>query len=484
MKKNNYEYPRLIHASFGSREMFSQWFTSAFGLYTFFFYESIIGLPSELAMAAFLIFAIWNAVNDPLIGYLMEKIKMPWQQKRDFHRFPWILIGGIPFIFSYLLIFLIPVSWTPETDIWKIFAWYVFSLILFDTFYSIYDVNIASLFQAKFRKPEERRAVQGWGTTLGILGLVLAFVITGMIVKQTQPETYRQAAMVTFGGGFLLFALLLPGAYENKRVRVQNRRMRAQSGDADKPFLIVAKELLANQAVRAKFIMFFGYQAAVALINASALYVITYILDDPENNSLIFIMGAMLIGALISTPIWVSISQKVNDNKKISVIAGYMMFFSFVPMIFATELWQWVGSIALFGICLGGQWFMDPPTMGDIVDNGAVRTGKREPSLYYGFQIFVTRFSEAFKALVIAAAHMATGFVEGAPTLAGQQAANPNGWKLMILGVRIHTAVVPAIIVILATIYFQKKYDLTPEKIKENREILDGREKQDIASPE
>jgi hypothetical protein len=38
--KHRYENSRLTHASFGSREMFSQWFTSAFGLYTFCFYES------------------------------------------------------------------------------------------------------------------------------------------------------------------------------------------------------------------------------------------------------------------------------------------------------------------------------------------------------------------------------------------------------------------------------------------------------------
>src|SRR5512143_3970447 len=129
--KNRYENSRLIHASFGSREMFSQWFTSAFGLYTFFDYESVIGLPSELALAAFLVFALWNAINDPLAGYLMEKIKMPWQRRSQMHRFPWILIGAIPFIVCYLVIFLVPLSWHPPDDTWRIFAWYVGSLVLF-----------------------------------------------------------------------------------------------------------------------------------------------------------------------------------------------------------------------------------------------------------------------------------------------------------------------------------------------------------------
>lgn len=472
MNNGKYKNSRFIHASFGSREMFSQWFTSAFGLYTFFFYESVIGLPSELALAAFLIFAIWNAINDPLTGYLMEKLNMPWQKKYNFRRFPWILIGGIPWIISYLLIFMVPLKWGVEGSTAKIFIWYVCSLLLFDTFFTIYDINTLSLFPVKFRDPDERRSVQGWGTILGILGLVLAFVITGMIVNQNDPESYRRSALVSFGGGFILFALILPGVYENKKLRAEYQRTQHLAGDAQQPFFTVARKVLSNRIVRVKYVLFFGYQSAVALVNASALYVITYILNDPENNSLIFVMGAMLVGALASTPLWVSISQRVNDNKKMSVFAGFLMALSFVPMIFATTLWQWIAALALFGVSLGGQWFMDPPTMGDVLDDVAVRTGKREQAVYYGFQTFITRFGEAFKALVIALAHVATGFVEGAPTLSAQQAANPEGWKMIILGIRFHTAFVPAILVLVTTIYFLRNFNLTPEKTAENRKKL------------
>ena len=471
--RNRYENSRLIHASFGSREMFSQWFTSAFGLYTFFYYESVIGLPSQLALVAFLIFSAWNAINDPLAGYLMEKIKMPWQRKRQMHRFPWILIGGIPFIVCYLVIFLVPLSWHPPNDTWKIFAWYVGSLVLFDTFFTIYDINAVSLFPVKFRTPQERRSVQGWGTLLGILGLVLAFVITGMIVNQNHPESYRQGALVSFGGGFLLFALILPGVYENKRLRAEYARNQALTGEAGQPFLTVARKVLANRIVRVKYLFFFGYQSAVALVNASALYVITFILDDPTNKSLPLIMGSMLIGALVSTPLWVRVSQRVNDNKKMSIAAGLLMVASFIPMVFAVTRWQWMATLALFGVSLGGQWFMDPPTMGDVLDDAAVRTGKREQSIYYGFQTFITRFGEALKAATIALAHIATGFVVGYPTLAGQQAANPGGWRLMIFGIRVHTAIVPALLVLTMTIIFWRRFDLTPEKAAENRRKLE-----------
>ncbi|TFH30633.1 MAG: MFS transporter [Promethearchaeota archaeon] len=468
-----FDYSRWIHVSFGARDMFSQWHTAAFGAYTIFFYESIIGLRSEFAIAAFLIFALWNAINDPLMGYIMEKFTMPWERKWGFRRFPWIMIGSILFIFSYLIIFLVPSGWfgTPALVIlnqWKIFAWYLVTLLIYDTTFTIFDINSNSLFPEKFPKPYERRVVTGWVTFLGILGLVLAFVLTGMVVDQNFPESYRTGAFLTFGGAFFFLLLFIPGMYEPAKLRKKYKQRDKTKGQANEPFLKVAKFILTDRTMSMKIIFYFGYQAAVALMNASAVYIVTFILDDPENTSFIFIMGGMLVGALISTPIWVIVSQRVNDNKKMCIIAGLLMFLTFLPMIFINGLVAWIICIFLFGISLGGQWFINPPTMGDVLDSVAIKTGKREQSLYYGFQTFVIRFGEALKAFVIAVAHIATGFVAGNATLEEMTNAVDN-IDLVLFGIRIHTAIVPAILVLVSTLLFWKYYDLTPAKIKENR---------------
>ena len=76
--KRKYEYPKRIMASYGSRELFGQWISAAFGFTVFFFYKNVIGLPTLLAMTAFIIYSVWNAVNDPLVGWIMEKVHMPW----------------------------------------------------------------------------------------------------------------------------------------------------------------------------------------------------------------------------------------------------------------------------------------------------------------------------------------------------------------------------------------------------------------------
>lgn len=127
---NEVKNPFWVKASYGSREMFGQWFTIVFGSAMIFFYKQTLGLEAIYVTVGFIIWSIWNAVNDPLIGYLVEKITFPWEKTLGFRRFPLILIGAIPFMFANLMIYYASEVWAQ----WQIFLWMLLSLFLFDLF--------------------------------------------------------------------------------------------------------------------------------------------------------------------------------------------------------------------------------------------------------------------------------------------------------------------------------------------------------------
>jgi len=473
--KEEYEHSKLIMASYGSRELLGQWIGAAFGFSVFFFYEVIIGLDSFLAFLAYLIYSIWNAVNDPLVGWLTEKLHMPWEKKWGVKRNPWMLIFVVPWLLSFIFVFMVPQQWDPQVDPsynLPVFGWFVMSVCLYDTFLTLYDVNVLSLYPEKFRGLGERKTVQGFGTILGILGLVLAAIVPPFIQDKTVPSTYVTAALMSVIVGFFLFLLMLPGAWEDKvtKERYRQRRERPETATVE-PFVKSIGIMVRDRRFMLKAFYFFGYQVAGLMIQASGYYVTTFILDT-EEGAFTILLGAMLLGALISVPLWLHFSHKVNDNKKMSLYAGFAMFVTFLPMIFVGDIIGWAISLLLFGIGVGGQWFMDPPTMGDVLDDVAVRTGKRQQSIYYGFQTFVIRMGNSFIGLTIALTHILTGFVEGATSLAELQAANPTGWQLAVFGVHIHSALVPAILVIITVILFWKFYDITPKVVKENKKKL------------
>ncbi|MFX1574778.1 MAG: MFS transporter [Promethearchaeota archaeon] len=466
-RKEEYKYSKKIMASYGSRELMGQWIFAAFGFSVFFFYENVIALPTILAALAFTIYSIWNAINDPLIGWFLEKIHMPWE-KKGFKRFPWVVIAFIPWLISYLSIYLVPSQWYGTSSIvnqnkWSIFAWYVISLCIYDTLATLYDVNVVSIYPDKFKSLGERRTTQGFGTILGIIGLVAAAIPPMFFIgeKTLIASGYIFGAIFSVGLGLIIFIFTIPGIFEDKRMRnLHIQRRESGVKEEIEPFFKSTLTAIKDKRFMLKMVHFFGYQVGGVMIQTSAFYVVTYILLNETSITVLLLM--MLVGALISVPLWTIIAHKVNDNRKIAIIACATLFITFIPLIFVGNVIGWIIGLIFFGIGIGANWYIDPPLMGDVLDDISVRTGKTQYRIYYGFQAFFIKFGQTFIAITIALSHILTGYVGGAETQD----------SLALFGIRIHTAIVPAILMLITLLIFWKWYDIKPDLIKINKEKL------------
>ena len=90
--------------------------------------------------------------------------------------------------------------------------------------------------------------------------------------------------------------------------------------------------------------------------------------------------------------------------------------------------------------------------------------GKRNEGIYNGVQNFIGRLALVVQAVSFAIVHTLTGFVEGG----GLVDQPPEA----IIGIQIHFALIPMILMFIATIWFWKFYTLTPDKVKENSEKI------------
>jgi GPH family glycoside/pentoside/hexuronide:cation symporter len=143
----------------------------------FYYYEVELGVSVLLLGLAYVIFAIWNMINDPLLGYLTDR-PLKWTKKWGL-RAPWILISGIPILLFYFLIWVPPEGASEMT----IFIWFIVITCLFDTFFSIYNDHVYGGYTNQFPSEYERRRSFAIATILmGILMTVMGVIGNAIIV--------------------------------------------------------------------------------------------------------------------------------------------------------------------------------------------------------------------------------------------------------------------------------------------------------------
>ena len=275
-------------------------------------------------------------------------------------------------------------------------------------------------------------------------------------------------AWVITGIGIIFFLFSIPGIREDEVTKMRYRKRREEAKyEEKKTFFQTVKMVISDRVFMARVIFFFGYQTAALMLQASAPYMVNFVIRM-EASSITIFMGAMLIGAFLSIPIWTKLAKIKNDNRKMSLYAGWVMFFTFLPIFFANNFMFFLISMVLFGIGVAGQWLVDPPTISDVFDDIAVRTGKRQEAIYFGYNSFIIKFGGIVQAIVFASVHLLTGFPEGVSSYSELMATSPTP-ELALLGIRLHASIIPALIVLTANIIFWKMYNLSPEVVEQNK---------------
>ncbi len=452
--------------SYGFNSFSREFLRIAFTTFAFFFYETELGLNVWLIFLAFTLFAIYNMFNDPLVGYLTNK---PFKfTKKWGRRFPWILVGGLPWGFTYMLIFT-PPTYDAIGGQWILFAWLLFTACLFDTFHSIFFVNFQSLFVDKYRSVQERRTASGIYIMIGVVGVALGSILPPLLFDTTEagitnfPSFALQGlivAVITFIG----FVVAIPGSREDQ-VTI-DLYLASQTGEREKtPFFKTLLTALKQKPFIAFMIFYLLYQTLVEMMQGSVQYTVKYSLEMDESASTL-IFAAFLVGVLISTPFWSWYSKKVKNNKKVMLISGLFLAAFTIPITFYRDYWLIVFEMLLWGLAMGGFWIMIFPVSADVIDNAVVATGKREEGVYTGFQQFFGRVGIIIQALTFALVHELTGFDESLELVSLPQS------DLAIWGIHFHQALIPAILVIIGALVFWKWYKLTPEKVRENQEKI------------
>ncbi|MFX1444967.1 MAG: MFS transporter [Promethearchaeota archaeon] len=433
--------------SYGFGYLIVNYLLTAFSSIVFYFYEVEIGLPVALVGLAFIIFAIWNMVNDPLLGYLTDK-PLKWT-KRWGMRAPWIVISSFPILICYLLIFIPPD--VNQENVLIIFIYMVIITCLFDTFFSIYNDHIYGGFTNQFKSEYERR--KGFAIILIVAGFGSMFMglIPPLFIKYGDKNSFVLAALIIIIIMALCNIFLFLGIKESEELR--ETFIRGYETSEEKSFFRTMKIALKRKNYVVILVAYTMIVTTQTLINASQIYFVKDVLRVPYTY-VIFINLAGVIGFLISIPFWADFTKK-HGFKKTLVVCTFLAAISYLPTLWITTIEERIFFTFLAGIPYAGYTVVIMPMAADTMDDVALMLGRRAEATLAGIRMFFFRVAFLVQGVVIMVVHIATVYNPDPKAIQS---------PLALWGIRVHAGLIPAILMFVISLIVYKWYDLIGER--------------------
>ncbi len=438
--------------SYGVGRFLAEFLTGAYGIMAFFFYEKEMGLPAIFPTVATIIYSIWNAVNDPLIGWITGKKPILAQYGK---RLFWIVFGIITCSLAFLLIFMVPQALHAHKV--AVFVWMVIAVCLYDACYSLWEVNYQGVFPDKFRSQDVRRKAAVTSTAFGSVGIALGAVLPPLFYHYGNIGSYVVAGLVIAGVGIVGSIAIIPGVMQRAESVPMSEQQQEEPG-----FVESLKSTVKHREFTILAIMLFLYQSACICMTGSVNYVVNGVLGMPAKASTP-IFAAMLVGALISVAVWSRVAKKLDNNFLMLVITNFFMAAAALPMTFCRTQLTFAIFMFLWGLGFGGCWTFIAPAMADVVDSIVLKERRRNEGVIMGVRAFFMRLSYASQGIVFWACHTITSYDSSA---AGQQT------SLAQWGITAHIGLVPSLFFLAAALLLLIARPIPAEKARANREAL------------
>jgi GPH family glycoside/pentoside/hexuronide:cation symporter len=408
-----------------------------------FYTDGALILPA-LAGNALLIGKIWDAVNDPLFGWITDRTKSRFGKRRVF-----MLFGAIPLAIASALLWFVPT----QDKVWT-FVWIAATFILFDTIWTLTNVPYYALTSELTDDYDERSSLTTYRMVMAVPAYLVGAALTPAIVGLFALQRTGYAFIGIAYGILAAVALLVSAAGFRERQKVSEIKPEAS------PF----KSLLAalkNKPFVWLCTTYFIVNVSFAFIKILMAYYIEYQLLMKAQTSLV--MGLMLICVTVSLPFWQWVSRKMDKGPAYAlgmVFGALAVILTFFLPHKSTGLIYLISVLAGFGF--SAQWIFPWAMVADVSDYDRVETGQQRSGMYYGVWGLATKISEALALASVGWILTGFGYVP-----------NVEQTPHALLGIRLFFGLIPAIF-IFASIPLLVKYPITRKRHAEIRRRLDS----------
>jgi glycoside/pentoside/hexuronide:cation symporter, GPH family len=407
-------------------------------VFWFFFLTSVVGLDARLAGSIFLVGRIWDAINDPLIGMLSDRVRTRWGRRR-----PFLLFGAIPFGISFVLLFLVP-PWQPG----GLVLYYIAAFLLFDSLYTIINVPYSALMPELTRDYDERSSLSGWRVAVSIL----AALVTGGLFKYLAEEVFAGWMGGDVAG--LRAGYALSAALWGLTIAVPYFVVFREFREEEKPPVttrlhpwLTFRQVFSNRPFRlAALIYLLTFTTVDIVLVVFIRFLIDYVQVDPGFDNVL--LATVLGLALLTMPLTVTMMRRLGKRHAYMVSMGFLAvvlaIMSQVPPGGQTQVLI-AGVFA--GLGYGAANSLPWAIVADVIETDELQTGQRREGVYYGYLVFFRKLAAAVSVFLVGHILDAAGYVSSV-TGSAFIAQPPSA----LLAMRYFVGFVPPVMLLLAII--------------------------------
>lgn len=432
--QNNIEPGEKVNTStkfyFGIFQFGSQLVHGVFTASLIFFYIEKMLLPEFYIMWAFIIYAIWNAINDPLFGWLSDRTHTKWGR-----RVPYLRIFTPLMTLSFILLWLSP----PISQIGEfgVFLYLLVFMSIYDTAFTAALLVYSALGQELSLDHRERANLQVYAMVFGVFGTLIALLLPDFFLEEPGRENFIILTIILGTIQFLVMGI--PSFTIKERLEFSQIENPLKFWNSMKHTLKSKSFLIA---VSMNFLLVF----IQAVFFGNLFFYLDYAFPDTINSTLILIL--LLVFTLSGIVFGLFYIMKINNRKgvKKAMIHGTTILgFGFIiggvlPGIYAVIGFFFIG-IGLFGITT-----LFNSVFGEVADEDEVKTGQRREAAIFGVNALITKPAESIAGVFIAL--MLAIFLYQPPIGGVQQSQLP----ITIIGIRLAMGVIPGIIALLSVL--------------------------------
>ena len=269
------------------------------------FYQDYLGLSANWIALASLIYAIWNAINDPLFGYITDSTR----SKRG-RRIPYMRYTAPFLALTFVLVWFAPVKAGQQGIFW----WMLVTMLLYDTCYTIIGLVYSALLPEVSESDSERNGLQISSSLFGLLGTLLGFLIPDFFrPKAGTSPSFLPLQMAMIALAVVAMLLIMATTYKVKE--------RPEFHLVDKPLKLIdaLKYTFTSKAflwlVSANFMSIL----ISSIVTGSLFYVADYVLQVPT----ITLLACLFIPLIIGVPVTNLIRQEIWSGRRAAAAVNH-----------------------------------------------------------------------------------------------------------------------------------------------------------------